>query len=382
MKKLLLILVGLMVVCLPMSAFAGVAGSDHDLTGGGSQLCFACHTPHNASGDKLWASTPSGTFSGVQDLCYTCHDGGIAQAGLTTVFDANKEQHTSVGDDCSGAGACHDVHTQLPNLTGKFLVVTETNGSYCETCHDGTPFSGAGGLGDHTAGITHFTNGGTFTCNQCHTPHGATAQTTNPPGLTNPILLADNQTGTHYGTFCISCHSGTPPTEAVTGSGGVASSDPFDYSESTNDGTETKHPTTSSGGDFSVSGCNMCHEVHDPSGTATGYLLPVDNTLSVYCATCHDGVTALDFGANTHFTGVPSNVNMNAGLNPALPWADQLDDDGTPGADWSGAVANYMICETCHSVHRKGNQGLEAAYFLRWENGATNQLCTACHSAN
>jgi hypothetical protein len=52
------------------------------------------------------------------------------------------------------------------------------------------------------------------------------------------------------------------------------------------------------------------------------------------------------------------------------------------GADWAGATANRMVCETCHSVHRQGNAGVEAEFFLRHENGASNQICQACHTDN
>jgi hypothetical protein len=210
-KKLNWILLGLFLAAIPATGFAAVQGSDHDMTTAAEQLCFACHVPHNAEGATLWArDLTANPFSGVQALCYTCHDGGVTSIGFTTVFDVAKEQHATVGADCSGAGACHDVHDQNPNGTGKFTVagVTQTNNSYCETCHDATPFSGAEVWGDHTAGITHFTNGTTFTCNQCHTIHGATAQTLNPVGLTNPILLDDNEPGGFYGAFCISCHNG------------------------------------------------------------------------------------------------------------------------------------------------------------------------------
>jgi predicted CXXCH cytochrome family protein len=382
-KKLYALAVSFALLALPMAALAGVQGSDHDLTGGGQKLCEACHTPHNALGDNLWASTPGGTFSGVQDLCFTCHDGGVTSVGVTTAFDENKEQHAIVGADCSGAGACHDVHNQNPNLTGRFTVagVVETNNSYCETCHDATMFTGAEGLGDHTAGITHFTDGVSFTCNQCHTVHGATPQTANPFGLTNPILLADNHDGTNYGVFCASCHNGGTPSEAVPGTGGQTTGDPFDYLEPTNGGTEQKHPTTTA----AVGGCDHCHDVHDPTGTAYGYLLIEDNANSAYCISCHAGGGAPTVGANSHYIGVPSNTGMNTGLTPPLPWADQIDEDAATAntPDWAGvATANMMVCETCHSVHRKGNTGPDAQYFLREENGDANQLCTACHTAN
>ncbi len=382
MKQLIAIMIGLGLLILPALTFAGVEGSDHDLTAGGSSLCFACHIPHNALGDKLWAQAPSGTFGGVQDLCYTCHDGSVTSIGLTTVFDVLKQQHLTVGADCSGAGACHDVHNQNPNGTGRFAVVTETNNSYCETCHDATQFPGAEGLGDHTAGLTHFTNGGTFTCNQCHTLHGATAQGTNPVGLTNPILLDDNYPTDYYGALCISCHSGTAPPEAIPGTGGVASSDPFDYSESQNDGTEIKHPTISTTGGFPVGGCDKCHDVHDPVAPVVNYILMSDNANSAYCIGCHNGTTGPDVGANTHYIGVPTDVNMNNGLIPPLPWADQIDEDGVVGADWAGATANMLVCESCHSVHREGWVTPDPSHFLRRQNGALNQLCSSCHTDN
>ena len=164
MKKFLLVVLGLTLMAVPVIGYGAVQNSDHDMTGGGEELCFACHIPHLAQGTTLWSRDLTGNpFSGVQALCFTCHDGNVTSIGLTTVFDAAKEQHATVGTDCSGAGGCHDVHTQNPNGSGKFTVagVELTNGSYCETCHDATPFSGAEALGNHTAGVTHFTNGTT-----------------------------------------------------------------------------------------------------------------------------------------------------------------------------------------------------------------------------
>jgi predicted CXXCH cytochrome family protein len=365
-------------LALPAAALAGVSGSDHDITGG-AKLCFECHIPHNAFGDKLWFQTPSNTFTGVQDLCFTCHDGTPTSVGLTTAFDENDEQHAIVGTDCSdgGGGACHDVHNQNPNLTGKFLTVTQTNNSYCETCHDATMFSGAEGLGDHTANLTHFTDA-TFKCEQCHTAHGATPQTNNPVGLTNPILLADNDV-TFYGAFCISCHNGTAPTAAVPGTGGQASGDVFNYADATTDHTGWKHPTTTTATSYPVNGCDKCHDVHDPTLTPTPkYLLQADNTESAFCASCHTAAGAPQVGANTHYTGVPSDVNMNNGLSPALPWANQIDEDGVGGADWPSATANMMVCESCHSVHREGYQ-TTPGYALRDDN-SDNEICQKCHT--
>ncbi|MEA1981509.1 MAG: cytochrome c3 family protein [candidate division Zixibacteria bacterium] len=370
---------------MPISIFAAIIHSDHDMTGSGKDLCMSCHLPHNAYGDKLWFSAPNSTYSDQRSLCATCHDGVTASAGVGTVFDNNSlEQHIIIGGDCSIEDGCHDVHTQNPNVTGKFLnsAISKIDNSWCVDCHDGTAFnSAATALGDHTAGITHFTNTG-FTCYQCHTPHGATAQTTNPVGLTNPILLADNQPNAYYGSFCISCHNGIPPSGGVTGSGGMAANDIFDYTEAIADGSETKHPSITTESAIPVSGCNFCHDVHDPDGTAYGYLLLEDNTNSAYCVSCHDGTNGPGVGATSHYTGLPLDVNMNDGLTPPLPWADQINEDAFPGIDWPSATTNMMVCETCHSVHRSGWKSFGSGYFLRRPNSSNNEICSICHTEN
>ncbi len=380
MKKLFTATIVLAFCLAPVATLGGVEGSDHDLTAGGQELCFACHIPHNAFGDNLWSSVPSGVFPFYMDMCYTCHDGSITTIGQATVFDPTLESHILFGVGCSAWVSCHDVHIQRPNGTGKFLKCNLVGNSWCVDCHDGSPSGLAASLGDHVAANNHFIDAN-FTCSKCHTAHGATPQTTQIGSLTHPILLEDNNT-TYYGDFCISCHNGTAPDEADIGTGGMAAMDVFDYSEAANDGSEWKHPTISTGGGTPMGGCNKCHDVHNPTGTQYGYLLMEDNANSAYCVSCHTTAGAPQVGANTHFTGIPSDVNMNNGLTPAMPWANQIDEDGTAGVDWTTATANSMVCETCHSVHRQGNTAVDAEFFLRHENGNLNQICSMCHTAN
>jgi predicted CXXCH cytochrome family protein len=397
MKKLLLVVGGLALLTLPMTALAGVAGSDHDLSAGADDLCFACHVPHNAQGQNLWSRTTPGSFTGVQELCFSCHNGDVTNVGLTTAFDALKEQHATVGSDCSGAGACHDVHNQNPNGTGRFLgagVAQGPNGDWCTPCHDGsapTEFSLADGLGDHTFGganTNNHWNGSGFSCNQCHSVHGAVAQTQVAGDVNNAaVLLADNHNGTYYGDFCISCHNNTAPAAGIPGTGGVASADPFDYSMATNDGTEDRHPTISTTGATPLPGCDVCHDVHNPTAGATppDYLLLSDNANSSYCRSCHALATSPQVGGNTHpDNALVSDNTMNTGV-PTLPWAHQIDDDNntlTTGADYAGTT-DFIVCESCHSVHRNGLGSVDGSgYFLREANGALNEICSRCHSDN
>jgi predicted CXXCH cytochrome family protein len=384
---MLLILVGMAILSvLPATSQAGVSGSVHDVADSTQTLCGACHIPHNALGDKLWAQTPSGTFTGVQDLCYTCHDGSPTSVGKTSVFftDATKEHHKMIGTaaDCSGDGACHDVHNQ--NATsGDFLVVDKTNGTFCETCHDDTPFN-SNTLGDHTAGMNHYM--GTtpaMSCASCHTIHGAKKQTSAIGSLTHPALIDDNNT-TYYGDMCIDCHNGvTMPTPFTGYGGGPNATDTLNYAEDLSGGAAWKHPTTTTATTNPVGGCNKCHDPHDPDAGATPpkYLLKLDNKESAFCADCHTKAGAPQIGANTHFTGAPSSTSMNSGTSVTLPWANQLDDDGTTGADYATATANKMICETCHSVHRNGQQLTGYGKNLRRIN-ADSEICQECHTDN
>lgn len=365
--KLALVLSSAVLVCMWGVSQAGIDGSDHDL---GGKICQQCHIPHNAQGEKLWFETPSGTFTGIQDLCYSCHDGSPSSTGQTTVFNASKEQHIGFGasGDCD---ACHDPHEQNPLLSGKFThtdINAGADGTYCTPCHDATPYAG-NTLGDHTAGSQHYTSGTTFTCYQCHTLHGATPQSTNPAGLTNPILLADNEPGAYYGAFCISCHNGSAPSAGMPGTGGVAASDVHDYTMAQVDGSETAHPTTAA----TIGGCDYCHDPHQPGATTDHILLETNND-SAYCRSCHTGGGGTAIGSSHPDNQVPSDVGMNSTTSPFLPWSDEINDDDLDGVDYAGATGDLVVCESCHSVHRKGTDGP----LLRDANAA-NELCGSCH---
>lgn len=380
MKKLLIAAAGLFLLSLPMASFAGVSGTPHDMSayaGGGTvteELCFGCHIPHGAQGDKLWAMDTTGHTTGMlpfEALCYTCHDGSIAT--LYDVFDKadGLVDHTMVGSDCSGDGACHDVHNQ-PVADGKFLAEGfGAGGSGCENCHDATVFAGAPAA-DHTVAGNHVIGAGVgnagLACEDCH---GAHTGVTQGDGTNNSyILLANNHpTGGAYGAICVACHNNQAPFAGYV-------TDIFNYAQTTVDGTEASHPTY--GGTFSMTGCNECHDVH--STTDNGYLLTVahHDAATDMCTSCHTsaGNGAPGVGDGTHFTG---DIASWTGAPGSLPWAATIDDDGVTGADWASATADLMVCETCHSVHKNGNAG----YFLRIAQTNQNELCTtSCHDAN
>ena len=385
MKRLILLVVAFALLTAP--AFAAVTGGEHDI--GGSKQCEACHVPHNASqSDKLWAGTPGTGYTTVQNLCWTCHSsGGIANTVSVDVMNGALETHifeagTAI-TDCSGGNSCHDVHTQNPNSTGMFLQTAAAGpGEYCATCHDGSApntgaelnFSAADALGDHTATATNHVLTGGVTCESCHDVHGAATQTTGSVA----VILRDDNTATYWGALCIGCHE-----TGASGYNGTVSADLWGYAQATNSGAETTHPTTATSegahAGFTIGGCNFCHDIH--GGLNNAYILQATNANSAYCVSCHSAAgDGPDVGTATHPTpDMSADASRGSGATNPMPWADDIDEDGTVGSDWTGvATADLMVCETCHSVHGRGT-GAESDHFLRNAND-DNQICTECHA--
>lgn len=397
MNRFFAILVGFAVIALSTTAIAGVTGTEHDLSTGNEGPCIYCHVPHGAAGgvgEYLWPTTPSSAYLDQRNLCVTCHDGAGSEPGFTTVFDATLQQHKFPSNmttpDCSGDGACHDVHNQAV-ANNRFLSVTATGGSYCVTCHDATSFPGYT-LDDQTAGTQHPMTGG-FSCENCHIIHGAEVDAFPPSGVTHPILLESNSDGSGVnGTFCVSCHQGTAPgpdtLDVGTIYGGVAASDTFTYVEATVDGTEDKHPTE--GGDHggpAITGCNECHDPHNAATAPASYdfALQETNTDSDFCESCHSGLTGdalVTVGdGSTHYIGLVDSAGMNSSTSPYLPWSDEIDDDGVVGPDYTSPSADWVVCESCHSVHRNALQGATGTNFLR-NTYQSSTICGQCHTDN
>lgn len=177
-----------------------IVGSAHDFTSGSNnwynatEICIACHTPHNADISieaPLWNHELSGAVytlyssptmnvpvnqpQASSKLCLSCHDGTIALdsfGGYTgTTFingDVNigedlsddhpisiEWQHQTIVSDCS---KCHDLHqnstliSQLPFFNG-FME--------CATCHD---VHGSSGI----TNLLRISNAGSNLCLYCH----------------------------------------------------------------------------------------------------------------------------------------------------------------------------------------------------------------------
>lgn len=193
-------------VATPVAQATSIVGSKHDLSvsGGGSvrastetDICIACHTPHNSSQDApLWNRYSSGAVytpyssttakaavgqpTGASKLCLSCHDGTVAlgmvrsrakpialAGGIDKMPSGPANMGTDLSDDhpvsftydeslasknrelkrpaalpsevrLDKAGqlqctSCHDPHN---NQYGKFLAVNNSQSALCMACHE------------------------------------------------------------------------------------------------------------------------------------------------------------------------------------------------------------------------------------------------------
>lgn len=112
-KKMKKIILAVTLTLFATSAFAGIAGSKHDLSSGGTnlikgagtagqgsdQLCIYCHVPHNASvAIPLWNRTAT-SFNGNNSNLY------VTSATLSTEAKASLLNATSISMLCL---SCHD----------------------------------------------------------------------------------------------------------------------------------------------------------------------------------------------------------------------------------------------------------------------------------
>lgn len=206
MKKVIVLLVGMLMLAAP--ALALIDNSKHDIptTKGGAEtdeICVYCHTPHGANasftGGPLWnRNAGSFTLTGVYSsatlnavidtdytkidaaACLSCHDGSQAMSAMVNPpnsgtyawatyvvtgnakFDANMNNDHPVNFDYNAVDA---VDTEIEAIGAldpaiKFKQVGATNIMQCSTCHDV----------HNTVGVNLMviSNAGSNMCRECH----------------------------------------------------------------------------------------------------------------------------------------------------------------------------------------------------------------------
>ncbi len=169
----------LTIVTVGQAHKSDIFGSDHDIGSAGSPTCAQCHTPHQTEALYLWSMQPNSGYSGessVLPLCYSCHDGSVAQSGSyipdashnhpqgVMMYDPNDDgdmsdaypitEHASYETSCKKCMEpdcikCHDAHSgawafldrdrfEPIDTDGDDIGDTATlNASLCLSCHEG-----------------------------------------------------------------------------------------------------------------------------------------------------------------------------------------------------------------------------------------------------
>jgi len=327
--------------------------------------CGACHLPHHAADDLLWARAASGEFTGTKRLCSTCHgthlfgardyifieEGNDHPMGANALINGpavtRKEWGETFplrpkeGGDGFYCGSCHNPHTDpfeggdylRESVPGLIKTASQKHYEFCIQCHAPLVQGKAKG---------HGTKDGCF---DCHTPHYSPNRgkkiiktessipfraVPNVSGFSDPV--ADS-----YAASCYGCHR-------AQGEGEGALNAPLNGDDCL---VRYEHHPMGKGAEATVEG----HQK-----TASGPLSPQGE---LYCKSCHDPHQ----GTNDKYL----NPQVISNYNPAHPGAfcvachsDKAvgDLESTPGRGHYqvgrtiGPPQNENECLFCHSIHK------------------------------
>ena len=426
-----------------------------------SEICIFCHTPHNSKADSpLWnrsqsgqsytpyssstAKASTGQPTGSSILCLSCHDGTIALgkvlsrqtdiniSGATTIPSGSGRLGTDLRDDhpisfnyssasqgngelinpgaltgavkldANGDLQCTSCHNAHDNANGKFLVLSNTGGQLCETCHtkfgwDQTPHNisskGWNGQTPDPWPNSTLNTVADNACQNCHQPHSAPS---------NERILKSNVEE----NVCRDCHNGHVANENIMAEFNKGSSHPIGNRTGTHDPTESavvsaRHVE-----------CVDCHNPHaakatgTPAGPLTGVrgvnrsnseVNPIAHEYEL-CFRCHGDSNGKPTAPtqrvfnNTNVRQEFNNTGSSVSFHPVVGVGRNNNVPSLIG----GLSTNSMIkCTDCHSNDNlngpKGPHGSNNPYLLERqyltqdptnESSSAYAMCYKCHSRN
>ena len=314
-----------------------------------SGVCGACHTPHNAKAEKLWARNPKHGEDVIERLCTSCHSKGREAEKKTT------------GENSHPLGV-------KPGSS----VAKKSGLPFFEKSGERSPW-------------------GRVSCATCHDVHRWQAGEEKGPGKRkiegdrfNSFLRKPNDDSA---TLCASCHK---QNALVVGTD-------HDLNVTASRAKNLNGETVKQSGV-----CGACHAVHN----AFGSLLWVrgvgsgENRNEALCKGCH----ARRKAAAKKIIGDPSHP-MNKAISDARPtlrretsvFYEHVRRDGSDTelplfkANGERSEKGDITCPTCHNVHRwnpeqwatgshKNIEGDGGNSFLRKSNLPNSGLCATCHT--
>jgi predicted CXXCH cytochrome family protein len=371
--------------------------------------CGACHIPHNAAGQKLWAKRLNPGIPASQ-MCLTCHD---EQSGVKTKRIGRHSHPTNVkpvsgqsppkelplfspqaGREPAGSVqcfTCHNAHqwdpTSPDNLGAKNLEGDESNSflrvsnsassELCVKCHSDKKQVAAS---DHNLKFTApeekntlgFTAGRAGPCGACHIPHNAAGLRLWAKPLAGDTPLAAQ--------LCAGCHRKagaaknkligdySHPLDVTLQKLNIPGSDNLNIS---------KLPLYGDDGKKIPAGkmvCLTCHEPHtwDPNKSSPDLNKTFQNI---------EGDAANSFLREANF---PSS-NLCKSCHPAKSRVDKTEHDLMVTAPSSKNIAGQTVlesgtCGVCHFVHNSRSDIVLWARGFGTGNNIMETMCNSCHS--
>ena len=366
--------------------------------------CGACHTPHNAAGNRLWARLIE-QGNPASQLCLTCH-GEDTQYKTKRIGEYSHPINAKLASDVklseelplfSEDGAknpkgnvqcftCHNIHRWDPNSlinkggkdvegdsSNSFLRMPNDSSTLCLKCHTDKKQLATS---DHNLAVTApeekntqgFTPLVSGPCGVCHIPHNALSKR-----LWAKKLSGDKD---FVSQMCTACHNKNGAAKAkLLGDNYHAVDVTLDKFNIT-----TTLPLYDSAGNKAASGkivCLTCHDPHiwDPNNAVLNYtseniegdarnsfLRKSNSPSSDLCKTCHKDKAFID--------------GTDHDLNITDPEAKNL---------IGQTVKESGQCGVCHLVHNSPNKmKLWGRAYGRTNNeeDIINSLCNGCHSTD
>lgn len=340
--------------------------------------CDVCHTDTNSI-NAIGMGSFTGHLDPVGEDCGTCH--GAGGTFKNAIID-----HSAPSVVAARCDSCHDAGTATKKSNNHIVTQTTPTIVDCNACH--VPGNFATGTFDHSVA-----NMVGLACSGCHNNNNSVGKGTN-----------------HIATAleCDSCHAADTPATPSTFTGTLFHYNPVSENFP-NTGCNTCHDGVIQKGQNvthldTIRDCSNCHTISNtvPLSFVGATYDHGDPGISTNCASCHDGVTAINktnnntktnhlpsknecsechsdvsvpggFASNVFLANVHPNYNNGcAGCHTATYLSTQ------PTLLKSGSVNHVPTSQDCHSCHSNAN----FADTTQFTHAGITGNCESCHDGN
>lgn len=358
---------------LPLAAQAAPTGGPNS-----SKECSMCHfrwMDDFLKEDKsnFLLDFPDDKVVSEEMMCYSCHDGGIADSRLR-VWETNKHKAGTKPSDeitvpeeypldkegrikCATCHSAHGVDTRIEMDSAIFLREPNIDSSMCKRCHQGKTVGPAKGshpvdveFKDFPEEITEaggkIGEGNKVVCESCHTPHGSTNE--------HFLVIPNSEASLTQSMLCEACHGVTPDLNSDDELRKHAHPVDMKLPKEARLPKRWDNKEEPRLGKGKTVNCRTCHSPH--RGTENNHLLVHENRGDSLCITCHTSKEFI-YGTRHDIAEFYPEEKNSAGIKAS--------EKGT--------------CNACHFMHK----GQGPRMWSREKIGSSvDDMCLSCHNEN